>query len=94
MKSLLVLLLLLSVSACGGAEAPSAFQPDSPASPTTTPAPRLPVATVLAASDPGEASLCVPGKPCALPEAPTSAPAGGHDHGNHGGGHDHGNHNH
>ncbi len=102
MKTTLGLFALLFASACSGPEVPSAFEPNSPASPEASPAPRLPVAAVLAASNPLEASVCVPGKLCALPEA-QEAPAGGghqhggHDHGNHGGmnhggGHDHAGH--
>ncbi|MDI3284332.1 hypothetical protein [Polyangium sp. 15x6] len=95
MKTTLGLLALLFASACSGPEVPSAFQPDSPASPAASPAPRPPVAAVLAASDPRDASVCVPEKPCVLPDSEDEGGSGhqhgGHDHGNHGG-HDHGNH--
>ncbi|WP_211365426.1 hypothetical protein [Polyangium fumosum] len=92
MKTTLGLLVLLFASACSGPEVPSAYQPTSPASPAAPPAPRPPVAAVLVASDPLEAGVCVPGKPCVLPDAQGAAEdKGGHDHGNHGG-HDHGHH--
>ncbi|MDI1449868.1 hypothetical protein [Polyangium sp. 6x1] len=97
MKTTLGLLALLFTSACSGPEVPSAFQPESPASPAASPAPRPPVAAVLVASDPLEADVCAPGKPCVLPGSQGASqggdgpPHGGHPHGNHGG-HDHGGH--
>jgi len=96
MKTTLGLLSLLFASACSGPDVPSAFEPTSPASPAARPAPRPPVAAVLAASNPLDATVCVPGKPCVFPDA-EEAPAGGggHPHGHHHGHHQgHSGHNH
>lgn len=90
MKRTLALLILLLSPACSEPEVPPVFSPDSPASIAAPTSPRPPVAAVLEAPHPLDASVHGTGDTRVLPAAPSGPTlAGGserglHDHAGHG----------